>query len=290
LTDLWDEDATRRVKANSIDAAVPTAARVYDYLVGGKNHFAADRKAARALAGTAPLMVAAIAPAVRAFRRRVLRFLVAEAGLRQFIDVGIGLSATGSTHEIAQSIAPGCRVVYVDNDPMVLTHARALMRSATAGTLGYVDADVRDPSAIIAGARATLDLSQPVAVLLLSTLAFIESTAQAAAVVSALMEPMPGGSSVAIWHYASSSDGTSEPGHADAARRWNAIAAQRITLRSRSEVAGLTAGLDLVAPGLVPVTGWRPAADDPRCPDVIPTYGLVARKPSNLPELTRAPW
>ena len=172
MADDWGEDATRRAKAALINTTVPNAARVADYLYGGQNNFEADRRAARALAATAPVIVA-IAPAVRAFQRRVLRFLVAEAGIRQFLDIGTGLPLVGNTHEVAQSLVPECRIAYVDNDPMVLSHARALMKSAPGGAVGYVDADVREPGAIVAGARETLDLSQPVAVLLLFTLAFV---------------------------------------------------------------------------------------------------------------------
>lgn len=275
MADDWGDDATRRAKSQLIDTTVPNVARVYDFLNGGKDNFDVDRKAARAIAGTAPVMAPAnIMPAVRAFRRRVLRFLVAEAGVRQFLDIGAGLPIAGSTHEVTQSIVPECRVVYVDNDPMVLSHARALMTPAPGGAIGYVDADVRDPCAIAASAHATLDLSQPVGILLLSTLAFVENTAEAAAVVSTLTAAVPSGSYVAIWHLASDFD----RGLEGAFRRWNAIAAQRITLRSRSEVADLVTGLELVPPGLVPVTDWCPAPDDPRSEGAIPVYGLVARK------------
>src|SRR6266704_5420152 len=167
MADDWGEDdATRRAKAALISTTVPNAARVVDYMYGGQNNFEADRKAARTLATTAPV-IADIPPAVRAFQQRVLHFLVAEAGIRQFLDIGTGLPLVGSTHEVAQSLVPECRIAYVDNDPMVLSHARALMKSAPGGAVGYVDADVRDPDAIVAGAAATLDLSQPVAVMLL---------------------------------------------------------------------------------------------------------------------------
>src|SRR5580704_6384397 len=171
MADDWGEDATRRAKAALITTTVPNAARVADYLYGGQNNFEADRKAARALAATAP-SIATIAPAVRAFQQRVLRFLVTEAGIRQFLDIGTGLPLVGNTHEVAQSIVPECRIAYVDNDPMVLSHARALMKSAPGGVVGYVDADVREPSAIVASAKDTLDFEQPVAVMLLFTLAY----------------------------------------------------------------------------------------------------------------------
>src|ERR1700678_1312348 len=164
MADDWGEDATRRAKAALISTEAPNAARVIDFLYGGQNNFEADRKAARALAAAAPV-VAAVAPAIRAFQQRVLRFLVAEAGVRQFLDIGFGLPLVGNTHEVAQSVAPECRIVYVDDDPMVLSHARALLRSAPGGAVGYVDADVHDPGEIVAGAQETLDFSQPVAVM-----------------------------------------------------------------------------------------------------------------------------
>jgi hypothetical protein len=271
----WAEDATRRAKSELIDASMPTTARVWDYLNGGKDNFEADRKAARALARAEPMTAPVSIPAVRAFRHRVLRFLVAEAGVRQFLDIGTGLPLVDNTHEVTQSIIPECRVVYVDNDPMVLSHARALMTSAPGGAIGHVDADVRDPDAIVAGAQATLDFSQPVAILLLATLAFVEDAAEATAVVSKLAAAAPCGSYVAIWHLASDCDPMLE----GTVRRWNAIATQRMRLRSRSQVADLVAGLELVTPGLVPVTDWRPAPDDPCFEKPIPVYGLVARKP-----------
>lgn len=275
MAEDWGEDATRRAKASLIDTTVPNAARVADYLNGGQNNFEADRRAARSVAATASV-IAAIPPAVRGFQQRVLRYLVAEAGIRQFLDIGTGLPLVGNTHEVAQSLAPECRIVYVDSDPMVLSHARALMRSAPGGAVGYVDAEVRDPAAIVEGARATLDFTRPVAVMLLFTLAYVEDTADAAAVVSSLSAAVPSGSYTAIYHLASDL----HPDLGEAASQWNKLMpAQPITLRSRSEVAGLVTGLDPVPPGLVPVTEWRPGPADPRFDHVVPVYGIVARKP-----------
>jgi hypothetical protein len=271
----WEEDATRRAKAELINTAVPNAARVADYLYGGQNNFEADRRAARSLAAVAPA-VTAIAPHLRAFQQRMLRFLVVEGGIRQFLDIGTGLPLVGSTHEVAQALVPESRVVYVDNDPMVLAHARAEMKSAPGGAIGYVDADVRDPGAIVADAQETLDFSQPVAVLLLFTLAYVEDGAAAAAVVSTTAAAAASGSFVALYHVASDLD----PALDDASRQWNKMMpAQPITLRSRSEVAGLVAGLDPVPPGLVPVNEWRPAPGDPSSEGIIPVYAVVARKP-----------
>jgi len=274
MADDWGEDATRRAKAELISTTEPSAVRVTDYLYGGQNNFEADRKAARALATAAPV-IADIAPAVLAFQQRVLRFLVAEAGIRQFVDIGTGLPLVGNTHEVAQSLVPECRIAYVDNDPMVLSHARALLKSAPGGAVGYVDADIRDSDAIVAGARATVDFSEPVAVMLLFTLAYVQDAAEAAAVVSSLMAAVPSGSYVAIYHLASDMD----PALEEAGRQWNKLLpAQLITLRSRAEVAALVAGLAPVPPGVVPVTEWRPAPDDPRFEEAVPVHGIVARK------------
>ena len=275
MPDDWREDETRRAKAALISTAVPNAARVADFMYGGQNNFEADRRAARALVKTAPV-VAAIAPAARGFQQRVLRFLVAEAGIRQFLDVGTGLPLVGSTHELAQSLAPESRIVYVDNDPMVLAHARALLVSAPGGAVGYVDAEVQDPDSIIAGARETLDFTRPVAVLLLFTLAYVGDGAEAARIVSALMAAVPSSSYLALYHLAADLD----PDLPEAAGQWNTMMpAQPITLRTRAEVADLATGLELVLPGLTPVTAWRPAQGDPQFDTAVPVYGLVARKP-----------
>ena len=276
MADDWrEDDATRRAKAALISTTVPNAARVVDYLYGSDNNFEVDRRAARALATTAPV-IADIPSAVRAFQQRVLRFLVTEAGIRQFLDIGTGLPLVGNTHEVAQSLVPECRITYVDNDPMVLSHARALMKSAPGGAVGYVDADVRDPDMIVAGARETLDLSQPVGVMLLFTLAYIQDDAEAAAAVSTLMAAVPSGSYLAIYHLT----GDLDPALEDAARQWNKLMpAQPITLRTRAEVAALTAGLDPVPPGLASVTEWRPDPDDPGFDYHVPVLGIVASKP-----------
>jgi S-adenosyl methyltransferase len=270
----WRQDATRREKVALVDPTTPTAARVGDYLYGGPNNFEADRRTARALVAAAPA-VEMIAPAARAFRQRVVRYLVARAGIRQFLDIGTNLVVAGNTHEVAQSLVPECRIVYVDNDPMVLVHARALMKSAPGGAIGYVDADVCDPATIVADARATLDFGQPAAIMLLATLGQVEDTAAAAAVVSSLTAAVPSGSYVAIYHVASDLN----PRLPLAARQWNQMSAQPVTLRSRSEVASLVAGLRLVPPGLVPISEWHPAATDPRFEEVVPVHGVLARKP-----------
>ena len=271
---MTDDEGARRAKAALIDTSMPNPARVGDYLYGGRNNFEADRKVARAMIAVSPA-VAMVASAARAFHQRAVRYLADEAGITQFLDVGTGLEAAGNTHEVAQSINPKCRIVYADSDPVVLAHARAMMRSEPAGAIGYLDAGVRDPREIVAGASATLDFGQPVAFLLLSTLAFMPDIAAAAGLVRTLLDAAPAGSYLALYHQASDLD----PAFRLAAIRWNRMAPKPITLRSRDEVAGLLADLDVLPPGLVPICDWRPEAGEPGFDRVVPFYGAVARKP-----------
>ena len=274
MIDDWQLDAIRREKAARIDPAVPNAARVADFLNGERNNFEADRKAARVMLSTAPA-IAAIVPAVLAFQQRAVRFLALEAGIRQFLDVGTGFPGVENSRDIAQSVDPACRVVYVDNDPMVLSYVRAFSRSTAQGAIAALEAKLTDPAALLAGAAATLDFRRPVAVLLPSTLPFIPSTARVAAVVSALLAALSPGSYLALCHMA----GDLDPALRAGAEHWNRISPQPVTLRSRAEVAGLTAGLDLVAPGLVPVNEWRPASGGTRPDGLAPVYAVLARKP-----------
>jgi S-adenosyl methyltransferase len=267
-------DATGRPKAEWFDTAAPNAARVADYLNSGRDNFAADRRAARAMIAAAPAM-AAIVPAVLAFHQRAARFLAVEAGVRQFIDVGTGLPPVQSGIEIAQSVDPACRVVYVDNDPMVLSHVRAFSRSTPQGALAALDAKLTDPAALLAGAAVTLDFRQPVAVLLPSTLPFITDTARVAAIVTTLLSALSPGSYLALCHVASDLD----PALAAAAENWNMMSSLQVTLRSRDEVAALTAGLELVEPGVVPVNLWRPPPGEPRLDPQVPVHVALARKP-----------
>jgi S-adenosyl methyltransferase len=271
----WRKDATRRAKAALIDTTVPNAARVVDYLYGGPNNFETDRRAAGRLTAAAPV-VGSIGPAGHAFHQRVVRYLV-EAGIRQFIDIGTRLVMSGRTHEVAQSLAPESRVVYADSDPMVLSHTRALLRSTADGAVAFVDANVRDPRGIAAGAAGTLDFGRPVGVLFPHTLAFIASAKEAAGVAESLMGAVPPGSYLGVYHLASDVD----PALPAAVNWWNQMSAQPTTLRSREQLAAILDGLhlELVPPGLVLVTDWRSAADDPRFNLPVPIYGVMARKP-----------
>jgi len=274
MADIWLHDSTRLAKAALIDTTAPNSARVADYLAGGRDNFEADRMAVRSLVAASPV-VRTVVPAMRAFHRRAVRYLVAEAGIRQFLDIGPSVAMTGDTHKVAQSLAPECRVVYADSDPMVLAHARALLTSAPGGAVAVVDAHVTDPPAMLPGAAETLDFGRPVAILLTATLGYVVRDAAAAGILLSLTGAVPAGSHVALCHQASDLD----PAMAAAARRWNAMSPRQVTHRSRAQLTGLLGGLGLVPPGLVSVTDWRPAPDDPRFGRPVPVYGAVGRKP-----------
>jgi hypothetical protein len=224
---------------------------VYNVWLGGKDGLAADRKAAAEVAACRPQVVAG-ARANRAFLARAVRYLAGPCGIRQFLDVGPGLPAPDATHTVAQAIAPQCRVVYVDNDPLVLAHARALLTSRPEGCCEYVDADLRDPGTVIQEAARTLDFTQPAAVILVAILHFLTDADDPAGVVAALAPP---GSYVAISHL--TADFAPEQVGAGVAA-YNNLVPAGITARSHAQVTALFGGLPLVSPGVVPVTEWRP--------------------------------
>jgi S-adenosyl methyltransferase len=257
-----------------LDTSVAHIARVYDYWLGGKDNYAADRAAGDQVMAAYPNIVHSV-KANRAFLVRAVNYLVSEAGIRQFLDIGTGIPTANNTHEVAQSAAAECRVVYVDNDPVVLTHARALLGSDPAGATDYIEADLRDTAAALTGAGRTLDFTQPVAVMLLGILHMIPDEDDPREIVTALMEAMPPSSFLAISHPASDIDATAG---AEASRRYNAQAAESATFRSHPEVLGFFRGLDLVEPGLVRVPEWRPRSEtEARTPSNL--WGGVARKP-----------
>lgn len=257
-----------------IDPTVANIARAWNFMVGGKDNFEVDREAARQLIKVAPVISVA-ATESRAYLRRVVTHLVG-AGIEQFLDIGTGLPTAGNTHEVAQSLVPGCRVVYVDNDPVVLSHVRTLVTPFPESYTSYIDADARDPEAILAQAAKTLDFSEPVGVMLIDLLNFIEDDDTASATVSALMAAVPAGSYLAIMHPASDLD----PALLEAERRWNQLAAQRVRLRPREQVEAYFAGLDLIEPGLVTVAEWRPPPGEAvPAAEAIPLYAAVGRKP-----------
>jgi hypothetical protein len=261
-----------------IDTSKPHPARMYDYFLGGKNHFAADREtAAMALRGSPNPRT--IVRENRAFLGRAVRYLAAEAGIRQFLDIGTGLPTTNNVHEVAQAVAPSSRVVYVDNDPLVLAHARALLISSPEGRTGYIHADLRDPSAILADpvTRDVLDFSQPIALMLVAILHFIQDGDKPAEIIAALLDALPPGS------YLVASHGTAEHNPAEAAAMLHAYREGGIPmqLRDSDDFARLAfSGLELVPPGMVLVSEWRPEGTGPRpTPAEVNGYGGVARKP-----------
>ncbi len=260
--------------AAEIDTSVAHPARVYDYWLGGKDNFAADREAAeRVLAATPGLRFRVRAN--RAFLARAVRYLAADAGIRQFLDIGTGIPSANNTHEVAQEVAPDSRVVYVDNDPIVLSHARALLASTPQGATQYIDGDLRDGTAIVVQAGQTLDFSQPVALMLLGILHLIQDSEAPHEIVSGLMDALPPGSYLAISHPASDI----HPGQAEAQKRYNERVSTPQTLRSRDEVATFFEGLEMVPPGLVYVHTWRPGPGDIAPADGVSAHGGVARKP-----------
>ena len=256
----------------SFDTSVPHIARVYDYWLGGKDNFADDRELGERTLQAYPNLVFSVR-ANRAFLARTVRFLAAEAGIRQFLDIGTGIPTASNTHEVAQRVVPECRIVYVDNDPIVLSHARALLTSKPEGACAYLDADLRDPDKILASAADTLDFTKPVAVMLLTVLQFVPD-GEVGAIVGRLMEACAPGSFVTISHPASDID--AEP-HGEMVRRVNQSLTEKATLRDRTGVARLFGGLDLIEPGLVRVPEWRPDSDHAAASPAV-LWGGVARK------------
>jgi hypothetical protein len=256
------------------DTSVAHPARVWDYLLDGKDNFAADRRAAHEVLEVMPIM-ALVARGGRSFLTMAVHQLAAEAGIRQFLDIGTGLPTANNTHEVAQRAAPQSRIVYVDNDPIVLTHARALLSSDSRGETAYIDADIRDSAKILREAARVLDFSQPVAVMLLAILHFIPDEDDPYAVTARLMEAMPAGSYLALSH--ASSDIRSSA-VAAGTTRYNKHSAVPITLRTKVEVSRFFDGLQIVPPGVVPLGQWQAGPTAAPRPN-LPTWCAVGRKP-----------
>jgi len=256
---------------------VPQPARVYSVWIGGKDHYPADRNVAEKVAACRPQVVAG-ARANRAFLTRVVRYLAGPCGVRQFLDIGPGLPAPGATHAVAQAMAPESRIVYVDNDPLVLMHARALLISARGGACGYVGADVRDAGTILREAARTLDFSRPTALILAAVLHFLPDTDDPPGVVAAVTAGLAPGSFVAISHL--TCDFAPDQVLSGVAA-YNAAVPVGITARSHAQVTALFGGLSLVAPGVVPVAEWRPDAGDrpARHADLYAGLAVTGRRP-----------
>jgi O-methyltransferase involved in polyketide biosynthesis len=260
-----------------INTDVAHSARVYDYWLGGKDNFAADRELAELMLQAIPTL-REMAMANRAFMRRAIRYLVEEAGVRQILDLGTGIPTSPNVHEIAQAAAPQTKVVYVDNDPIVLAHARALLTSRGAGETAFIMADLRQPKSILdhPTLTGTLDLTQPVAVVLVGVLMYFRDTdnPNPFEMVATLMEPMPSGSYLAITHP------TPDFNPQDTARAAAAAEAAGITLvpRTKADVERFFTGLELVEPGVTPMLAWRPERP-PADPKAAYYWAGIARKP-----------
>ena len=260
-------------KPPDIDTSVAHNARVWNYWLGGKDNFQADRDAGDRVYAMFPRIVD-VARADRAFLARAVRFL-ADQGIHQFLDIGTGLPTADNTHEVAQRLIPGARVVYVDNDPLVLTHARALLTPAEPGVTSYIDADVRRPARIVDEVARTLDLARPVAVMMLGILNFVLDDAEAATALGHLMAAVPSGSYLVVSHPTTELGGEANK---QAMEFWNQHATPPITARGRDRIVRFFDGLTLVEPGVVPIAQWRPGPELRHAPEVA-LYAGVARKP-----------
>jgi O-methyltransferase involved in polyketide biosynthesis len=272
-----EPDATA---GTGIDTSVPHSARVWNYWLGGKDHYAVDRAAGDEYQRIFPQIVD-IARADRAFLGRAVTYMAGEAGIRQFLDIGTGLPTLNNTHQVAQRVARESRIVYVDNDPLVLVHARALLASTPEGACDYLEADLREPDQILSGAAATLDFGKPVAITLLGILHFIAEHAEAYQIVTRLIDAVPSGSYLALTHAtldASFGQDTAQA-NAEAQEYWNDNAAVPITPRTRDQVLRFFDGLDMIEPGLVSMSRWRPEPTAFGQPAEVAGFCGVGRKP-----------
>jgi O-methyltransferase involved in polyketide biosynthesis len=278
VTDEWIRRAIHEdeVETPDIDPSTAHIARVYDYWLGGKDNFAADREVGDKAVEAYPDLVVAVR-ANRAFLGRTVAYLADEGGVRQFLDIGTGIPTASNTHEVAHSVAPQARVVYVDNDPMVLAHARALLPSGDQGACAYIDADLRDTGTILSQAARLLDFTQPIAVMLVAILQYIPEQEDPYGIVSRLMAATAPGSHLVVSHPAS--DIAAEQ-VAESMRRYNERAAEQATPRDRAGVSRFFDGLELIDPGVVPIPQWRPSAasDTAEGTASIAMWGGVARK------------
>jgi hypothetical protein len=261
-----------------IDVAKPHPARMYDYYIGGKNHFAADRAVADKALAAWPAGRTGLREN-RGFLGRAVRFLAEEAGIRQFLDIGSGLPTTNNVHEVAQGIVPSARVVYADNDPLVLIHARALLTSTPAGRTAYIHADLREPAAILShpDTRAVLDFGQPIALMLVAILHFTPDEFKPAEIIATLVDALPAGSYLVATHLTTEHD----PVATSAGEQTMRAAGMAMQKRDSGVFAGLAfSGLELVPPGVVLASEWRPDGPGPRPqPSEVNCYAGVARKP-----------
>jgi S-adenosyl methyltransferase len=258
----------------TFDASVAHPARIYNYWLGGKDNFAADRLAAQEVLDLMPV-IAQWARGNRLFLSTAVHYLAAEVGIRQFLDIGTGLPTADNTHEVAQRVAPDSRIVYVDNDPIVLLHARALLTSDPRGQCSYIEADAREVDKVLEQAAQVLDFSQPVAVMMVAVLHFIPDADDPYELTRRYLAAVPSGSYLAVSHAANDVKDVT----AEASQAYNARSATAITLRSQQQFAEFLTGLDLVGPGIAPLGRWSPSAITAMDSAELPGYAALARKP-----------
>lgn len=260
-----------------IDASIPHSARIWNYWLGGKDNYVVDREAGDQIVETFPEIVES-ARHDRHFLARAVRYLADEVGIRQFLDIGTGLPTVDNTHEIAQRVAPEARIVYVDNDPLVLAHAQALLTSTPEGVTDYVDADLNDPDRILREAARTLDFTQPIALTLLGIVHFILDDDKAVAVVRQLVDALPSGSHLVI--SVVTDEGIANPaGLRASVEHWNQYGTPKMTIRSPQQIARHFEGLEILEPGLVSCSQWRPENNPWGMPPAVAHFGGVGRKP-----------
>lgn len=274
-------------QAAGIDTTVPHSARIWNYWLGGKDHYPVDREAGDAWVATDPSILR-IAREGREFLKRSVRYLAGEVGIRQFLDVGAGLPTAENTHEVAQEVAPDARIVYVDNDPLILAHARALMTSTEEGATQYIHADMRDPAPLLAQASELLDFDEPVAILFMGVLGHLAKATEAQNLIRMLMSAAAPGSYLLLWD---SIVVEGDEASLEAAEEYGSTGAVPYNYRQRNEIASFFEGLELVDPGLVSIALWRPEVpagvtrigqDDPE--PLQQSIGALAHKPAAAPE------
>lgn len=264
-----DDDSDSR-----IDTSVPHSARIWNYWLGGKDNFPVDQQAGEEYARTFPGIIP-LAVASREFIGRAVTYLAADQGIRQFLDIGTGLPTENNTHQVAQRAAPDSRIVYVDNDPLVLVHARALLTTRPEGAAHYLEADLNQPDQILTGARHLLDFTQPIALMLMGIMGHTPDDSTATRIITTLVAALPPGSFLSLY------DGTStDPAFLQAQQGYDDTGAVPYQLRSPDQIRAFFNGLELVKPGVVPLPHWRPDPT-PLPPDTVEAYGGVARKLSD---------
>jgi hypothetical protein len=274
-TDSSSDEATTEQILARIDTSRPHTARIWNYWMGGKDNYIVDREAGDQIRKLHP-GIGDYALADRLFLGRSVNYLAGEVGIRQFLDIGTGLPSADNTHEVAQRVAPESRIVYVDNDPLVLVHARALLTSTPEGRTDYLDADLRDVDAVLERARETLDFSQPIALMLLGVVIFVGDDEESYGIVHRLMGALPAGSHLVLSHTITS---PSMPDVDAAVAFWNENGTPKLTQRTPDQLVRYFDGLELLEPGVVSCSRWRPETADDDLPDEVAMYGAVGRKP-----------